>query len=246
MLFGALGVALWGFIPGLLKAKTGAHEVITTIMMNYIAFRLVDWLLKFPMKDPNEFTPKTPWILETAKLPRFFEAPIRFHAGFFIAILMAILVYYLLFKTTLGFELRMVGSNPNAARYAGVKITKMTVLAMVLSSALAGMAGANEVLGVNHRLLPSFSSGYGFDSIALALLGKTHPVGVILSSLLFGFLRNGARTMQLTVGVPIDIVSILQALILAFIAAPAIIRTVYRLKEPKHKEELVTLSSWKG
>jgi ABC-type uncharacterized transport system permease subunit len=246
MLFGALGGALWGFIPGLLKAKTGAHEVITTIMMNYIAFRLVDWLLKFPMKDPNEFTPKTPWILETAKLPRFFEAPIRFHAGFFIAILMAILVYYLLFKTTLGFELRMVGSNPNAARYAGVKITKMTVLAMVLSSALAGMAGANEVLGVNHRLLPSFSSGYGFDSIALALLGKTHPVGVILSSLLFGFLRNGARTMQLTVGVPIDIVSILQALILAFIAAPAIIRTVYRLKEPKHKEELVTLSSWKG
>lgn len=246
MLFGALGGALWGFIPGLLKAKTGAHEVITTIMMNYIAFRLVDWLLKFPMKDPNEFTPKTPWIMETAKLPRFFEAPIRFHAGFFIAILMAILVYYLLFKTTLGFELRMVGSNPNAARYAGVKITKMTVLAMVLSSALAGMAGANEVLGVNHRLLPSFSSGYGFDSIALALLGKTHPVGVILSSLLFGFLRNGARTMQLTVGVPIDIVSILQALILAFIAAPAIIRTVYRLKEPKHKEELVTLSSWKG
>ena len=197
MLFGAIGGALWGFIPGILKAKTGAHEVITTIMMNYIAFRLVDWLLKFPMKDPNEFTPKTPWILETAKLPRFFDTPIRFHLGFFIAILMAVLVYLLLFKTTWGFELRMVGSNPNAARYAGVKITKTTVLAMVLSSALAGMAGANEVLGINYRLLPAFSSGYGFDSIALALLGKTHPLGVILSSLLFGFLRNGARSMQL-------------------------------------------------
>jgi simple sugar transport system permease protein len=246
MLFGALGGALWGFIPGILKAKTGAHEVITTIMMNYIAFRLVDWLLKFPMKDPNEFTPKTPWILETAKLPRFFDTPIRFHLGFFIAILMAVLVYLLLFKTTWGFELRMVGSNPNAARYAGVKITKTTVLAMVLSSALAGMAGANEVLGINYRLLPAFSSGYGFDSIALALLGKTHPLGVILSSLLFGFLRNGARSMQLAVGVPIDIVSILQALILAFIAAPAIIRTIYRLKESKHKEELVSLTSWKG
>ncbi len=246
MLFGALGGGIWGFVPGFLKAKTGAHEVIVTIMMNYIAFRLVDWLLKFPMYDPNEVTPKTPWILETAKLPRLFENPVRFHIGFFIAILMAVLVYLLLFKTTLGFELRMVGSNPNAAKYAGVKITKITILAMVLSGALAGMAGANEILGVNYRLLPAFSSGYGFDSIALALLGKTHPLGVILSSLLFGFLRNGARSMQLAVGVPVDIVSILQALILAFIAAPAIIRTIYRLKEPKHEETLVTLRSWKG
>ena len=246
VLLGALAGALWAAIPGALKAYTGGHEVINTIMMNYIAFRLVDWLLKFPMKDPNEFTPKTPWILETAKLPRFFDTPIRFHLGFFIAILMAVVVYLLLFKTTWGFELRMVGSNPNAARYAGVKITKTTVLAMVLSSALAGMAGANEVLGINYRLLPAFSSGYGFDSIALALLGKTHPLGVILSSLLFGFLRNGARSMQLAVGVPIDIVSILQALILAFIAAPAIIRTIYRLKESKHKEQLVSLTSWKG
>ena len=246
MLFGALGGALWGLIPGILKAKTGAHEVITTIMMNYIAFRLVDWLLKFPMKDPNEYTPKTPWILPTAELPRLFDTPVRFHIGFFIAIFMAVVVYYLLFKTTWGFELRMVGSNPNAAKYAGVKITKTTILAMVLSGALAGMAGANEILGVNHRLLPAFSSGYGFDSIALALLGKIHPLGVILSSLLFGFLRNGARSMQLAVGVPIDIVSILQAVILAFIAAPAIIRTIYRLKEPKEKEDLVSLRSWKG
>jgi ABC-type uncharacterized transport system permease subunit len=246
LFFGALGGALWAFVPGFLKAKTGAHEVITTIMMNYIAFRLSDWLLKNPMQDPNEYTPKSPWILTTAELPQFFQSPIRFHLGFFIAILMAVLVYILLFKTTWGMELRMVGSNPNAARYAGIKITVSTVVAMVLSGALAGLAGANEILGVNHRLIPAFSSGYGFDSIALALLGKSHPFGVILSSLLFGFLRNGARSMQLTVGVPIDIVSILQALILAFIAAPAIIRTIYRLKEPKHAEEVVTLSSWKG
>jgi simple sugar transport system permease protein len=246
MLCGAIGGALWGFIPGILKAKTGAHEVITTIMMNYIAFRLVDWLLKFPMKDPTEYTPKTPWILESAHLTRFFDTPIRFHLGFFIAIFMAVVVYFLLFKTTWGFELRMVGTNPNAARYAGVKITQATVVAMVLSGALAGMAGANEILGINFRLLPAFSSGYGFDSIALALLGKTHPFGVILSSLLFGFLRNGARSMQLAVGVPIDIISILQALILAFIAAPAIIRTIYRLKESKQKEDLVSLRSWKG
>jgi len=246
MLFGALGGALWGFVPGFLKAKTGAHEVIVTIMMNYTAFRLVDWLLKNPMQDPNEYTPKTPWIQETAQLPRFFEAPMRFHLGFFIALLMAVVVFLLLFKTTWGLEMRMVGSNPNAARYAGIKITNITIIAMVLSGALAGMAGANEVLGVNFRLAPAFSSGYGFDSIALSLLGQNHPFGVVLSSLLFGFLRNGARSMQLAVGVPIDIVSILQALILAFIAAPAIIRTVFRLREPKHKDDVLTLSSWKG
>ncbi|HQP08265.1 MAG TPA: ABC transporter permease [Anaerolineaceae bacterium] len=246
MLFGAMGGALWGFVPGFLKAKTGAHEVIVTIMMNYTAFRLVDWLLKFPMKDPNEYTPKTPWIQPSAELPRFFEAPVRFHLGFFIALLMAVLVYLLLFKTTWGLEMRMVGSNSNAARYAGIKIANITIISMVLSGALAGMAGANEVLGVNYRLAPAFSSGYGFDSIALSLLGQNHPFGVVLSSLLFGFLRNGARSMQLAVGVPIDIVSILQALILAFIAAPAIIRTIYRLREPKQKEDVVTLSSWKG
>ena len=243
LFFGALGGALWAFIPGFLKAKTGAHEVITTIMMNYIAFRLSDWLLKNPMKDPNEFTPRSPWILPTAELPRFFQEPIRFHLGFFIALLMAVLVYILLFKTTWGFQLRMEGSNPNAARYAGIKITVATVVAMSLSGALAGLAGTNEILGINHRLIPAFSSGYGFDSIALALLGQSHPLGVVLSSLLFGFLRNGARSMQLSVGVPIDIVSILQALILAFIAAPAIIRTIYRLKPPKSGGDLVSFRS---
>jgi len=246
LLFGALGGAIWGFVPGFLKTKTGAHEVITTIMMNYIAFRLSDWLLKGPMADPNEYTPKTPWILESAQLPQLFGSPIRFHIGFFVALLMVVLVYIFLFKTTWGFQLRMVGSNMNAARYAGVKVASSTIIAMVLSGALAGLAGANEVLGVNHRLIPAFSSGYGFDSIALALLGKSHPVGVLLSALLFGFLRNGARSMQLSVGVPIDIVSILQALILAFIAAPAIIRTIYRLKQPKHTEDIVSLQSWKG
>lgn len=246
MLCGALGGALWGFVPGFLKAKTGAHEVITTIMMNYIAFRLSDWLLKGPMADPNEVTPKTPWVLESAQLPQLFANPIRFHIGFFIALLMAFLVYLLLFKTTWGMELRMVGSNTSAAQYAGINVTTTTVVAMVLAGGLAGLAGANEVLGVNRRLIPAFSSGYGFDSIALALLGKSHPFGVVLSALLFGFLRNGARSMQLTVGVPIDIVSILQALILAFIAAPAIIRTIYRLKEAKQADDSVSLRSWKG
>lgn len=246
LLFGALGGGLWGFIPGLLKAKTGAHEVINTIMMNYVAFRLSEFMLRGPIKDPNEVTPKSPVIEQSAHLTRFFGDPIRFHIGFFIALGIAFLMYWLLFKTTWGFELRTVGTNPNAARYAGMNTVVATIVAMSISGALAGLAGANEVLGVNHRLLPAFSSGYGFDSIALALLGKNHPFGVVLSALLFGFLRNGARAMQLKAGIPIDIISILQALILTFIAAPAIIRTIYRLKEPEFEEEGVKISGWGG
>ena len=246
LFFGALGGALWGFIPGLLKAKTGAHEVINTIMMNYVAFRFSEFMLRGPIKDPAEFTPKSPWIEDSAKFFRFFGDPIRFHLGFFVALGIALLMYWLLFKTTWGFELRTVGSNPRAARYAGMNNVAVTIIAMSLSGALAGMAGANEIMGVNFRLMPAFSSGYGFDSIALALLGKNHPIGVVLSALLFGFLRNGARQMQLRAGIPIDIISILQAVILAFIAAPAIIRTIYRLKEPKYEEEGVKLTGWGG
>jgi ABC-type uncharacterized transport system permease subunit len=246
ILAGALGGGLWGLIPGWLKAKTGGHEVINTIMMNYIAFRLSDWLLTGPMKRPDSFNPISPTIEESAMLPRFFESPIRFHLGFFIALGVAWLVYWFLFKTRWGFDLRTVGANPHAARYAGMNIVTSTMLAMTLSGALAGLAGTNEVLGVNHNLAMAFSSGYGFDSIALALLGKSHPLGVVLAALLFGTLRNGATRMQLAAGIPIDIISVLQALILAFIAAPAIIRTIYRLREPEAEEEGVFVRGWGG
>jgi len=246
MLAGAAGGAFWGFIPGWLKAKTGGHEVINTIMMNYIAFRVSEYMLNGPLKEPDSFIPKTASIQPSAMLPRFFADPIRFHLGFFIALGVAGLVYWFLFKTTWGFQLRMVGANPSAARYSGINIVASTVIAMSLSGALAGMAGANEVLGVNHHLALAFSSGYGFDSIALALLGKSHPVGVVLAALLFGTLRNGATPMQLTAGIPIDIISIIQALVLAFIAAPAIIRTIYRLKAPVKGEEALSLGGWGG
>ncbi|HUS84590.1 MAG TPA: ABC transporter permease, partial [Anaerolineales bacterium] len=246
LLAGAVGGALWGFIPGWLKVKTGGHEVINTIMMNYVAFRLSDWLLTGPMKRPDSFNPVSPTIQESAMLPKFFEPPIRFHLGFFIALLVAWLVYWFLFKTKWGFDLRSVGANPNAARYAGMSILGTTVLAMSLSGALAGLAGTNEVLGVNHNLAMAFSSGYGFDSIALALLGKSHPLGVIFASLLFGTLRNGATRMMVVAQIPIDIITVLQALILVFIAAPAIIRTIYRLREPEAEEEGVTIRGWGG
>ncbi|UYN89106.1 MAG: ABC transporter permease [Anaerolineales bacterium] len=243
---GALGGAIWGFIPGWLKAKTGGHEVINTIMMNYIAFRLSEYLLRGPLQRPDTTNPISPFIETTAQLPRFFESPIRFHLGFFIALAAAYGVYWLLFRTRLGFELRTVGANPNAARYAGMNILVITVLAMSLSGALAGMAGANEVLGVNYTLAPAFSSGYGFDSIALALIGKSHPVGVVLAALLFGTLRNGALQMQIAANVPVDIISVMQALILAFIAAPAIIRTIYRLRAPEQQEDTLHVRGWGG
>jgi simple sugar transport system permease protein len=243
---GALGGALWGFIPGWLKARTGAHEVINTIMMNYIAFRLSDWLLTGPMMRPDSFNPVSPTIQASAMLPRFFADPIRFHLGFFFALLVAYLVYWFLFRTTWGFNLRTAGSNPNAARYAGIKTGRWIFLTMSLAGALAGLAGTNEVLGVNHNLAMAFSSGYGFDSIALALLGRSHPLGVVLASLFFGTLRSGARRMQVVSGIPIDIISVIQAMILAFMAAPAIIRTIYRLRQPAEAGEEVLVRGWGG
>lgn len=231
---GALGGAIWGIIPGILKATTGGNEVINCIMMNYISYRLVSWLLTGPMTRPGTGgMPLSPVIQKTAYIPQFFASPIRFHLGFFIALLFAFIVWWVLFKTTWGLNLRTVGANPRAAKYAGLNISKVTIIGMAMSGALAGMAGANEVLAINHFMAPSLSSGYGFNSIALALLGNSHPVGVILSSLLFGILQNGATKMEVMTRIPSDIVVILQALILIFVAAPAIIRAVYRLREPK-------------
>jgi simple sugar transport system permease protein len=246
LLAGALGGAVWAFVPAILKAKTGAHEVINTIMMNYIAFRLSEWLLgdRGPLQRPGTANPVSPFIEQSAELPRFFPDPIRFHLGFFIALGVALFVWWFLFKTTWGFEVRTVGQNPNAAKYSGMSITRNLVIAMCLSGALAGLAGANEVLGVNHNLAFAFSSGYGFDSIALALLGKSHPGGVVAAALLFGTLSSGATRMQNVARIPVDIIDIIQALIIAFIAAPAIIRFLYRLKTAGPGEGTVFTRGW--
>lgn len=239
LLAGAAGGALWGMIPGYLKARFGAHEVVNTIMMNWIAFRLSDWLLNGPMKASG-FRPVTPNVEHSAELPRFFPDPLRLNWGLILAFVVAYALYWFLFKTTLGFEIRSVGANPDAARYAGMNIIKNFVLVMALSGGLAGLAGSAQVLGVDHWVGQGFSAGYGFDAIALALLGKSHPAGVVISALLFGFLRSGATRMQSIAGVPIDIISIIQGLIIIFIAAPAIIRWLYRLKNVKVEETVLT------
>ena len=242
LLGGALAGAIWAFIPGYLKAATGAHEVVNSIMMNYIAFRLSDWLLNGPMKATG-YRPITPVIDATANLPAFFPDPVRLNLGFIVALLVAVFVYWLLFKTTFGFEVRAVGTNPDAAKYSGMNVPRNIVLVMCLSGALAGLGGATQVLGVDHWVGQGFSAGYGFDSIAIALLGKSHPLGVVLSALLWGALRNGATKMQSMAGIPIDIVSIIQGLVIVFIAAPAIIRWLYRIRTLK-AEEVVLTRGW--
>jgi general nucleoside transport system permease protein len=242
LLGGALAGGIWGAIPGYLKARFGAHEVVNTIMLNWVAFRLTDWLLNGPMKAVG-YRPVTPTINSTAELPRFFPPPLRFNWGFFLALGVAALVYWFLFKTTFGFEIRTLGANPSAAKYSGMNIMRNFVLVMTLSGALAGLAGAAQVLGTDHWIGQGFSAGYGYDSIALALLGNSHPFGVVIAAILFGILRSGATSMQSLAGIPIDIISVIQGLIIIFVAAPQIIRWLYRLRSA-HATQTVLTRGW--
>jgi ABC-type uncharacterized transport system permease subunit len=242
ILAGAAAAGLWSAIAGFLKARTGAHEVITTIMLNYVVYRLSEWLLCGPLEF-TQGTCRTQEIAESAYLPRFLDHPVTIHWGFFLALAAAAVTGWFLFKTTWGFELRTVGANPDAARYGGMSVAKTYVVAMFLSGCLAGMAGVVQGLGITRNIALGFQAGYGFDSIALALLGKSHPVGVTGASLLFGMLRAGAARMQSVAGVPTEIVQIVQALVIVFIAAPAIIRAIFRLRKPREEEVEITVFS---
>ncbi|HYN70027.1 MAG TPA: ABC transporter permease [Candidatus Eisenbacteria bacterium] len=230
---GFLGGALWGFIPGFLKARTGAHEVIVTIMLNYIAYRLVDFILKLPgyqregRSDPiSKVTEASAWY------PPLVEG-LRANWGFALGLVAAMALSWLLFRSTKGFELRAVGLNAFAARYAGMSIASATILAMMLSGGLAGLAGTSVVLGVTKSLTSGISPGFGFDGIAIALIAGSRPRGVVLASLLFGALRAGSTPMQSTTGIPIDLVVIIQALVIMFVAAPALVRGIYRIRVPE-------------
>lgn len=240
---GMLAGAIWGAIPGWLKAKTGSHEVINTIMMNYIALNMVSYLLNGPWKDPDPLNviARTPMIAEGARIPAIFSQ-YRFHWGFFLALVVAFIVWWLLWKTTLGFEIRTAGSNPDAAKYAGINVSRTIVLTMTISGLLAGLAGAIEVTALNYRHELGFSQGYGFDAIAIALLGKSHPFGAVIGAILFGAMRNGATRMQFLTQIPVDVISVIQALILLFVAADAIIRFIYRIRQPS--EKVVLTRGW--
>jgi len=229
LLAGALGGAAWGFIPGALKAWRGAHEVVTTIMLNSTAYLLLNLLASTTFKDKGATFPRTQDIQPAAVLGVIIENT-RLHGGIAIAVLTAIAIWFLLFKTTLGFEIRTVGANSSAARYAGIRPAFITVLTMSIAGGLAGVGGSVEIMGITKNYPAEYLVSYGFDGIAVALLGRAHPVGVVGAALLFGILRAGSGAMQRASDIPVDIISIVQAVILLFVAAQVIIQ---RLVAPR-------------
>lgn len=231
LLAGALAGAFYASIAGWLRAATGAHEVISTIMLNLIAYRLVDYMLRLPaIQKPGRADPISESVPPNAQLPRLLEwidPNLRVHAGIFLALAAVLFVHWLLFRTKLGFEFRASGASPDAARFAGMRSGLIIVAAMATAGAFAGLAGTNQVLGILDRATPGFSAGIGFNAIAVALLGRSHPFGVLLAGLLFGALEAGGRQMQVDAGVSVDLISIIQALIIVFIAAPMLVRAIF-------------------
>ncbi|MCL4869998.1 MAG: ABC transporter permease [Anaerolineae bacterium] len=239
LLGGALVGGLYGAIPGALKTYTGAHEVITTIMLNFIALNITDYLSNGPWKDTG-IVARTPAVLSSAAIPRIGQIPF----GFFVAVLIAVLTWYLLYRTTIGFEIRTVGFNPHAAKYAGIKVSRTVILTMIISGFMAGMGGAIETLGVVGRYQPGFNAGLGFDGITIALLAQTNPLGVIPAAILVGAMQAGSSQMQFDARVPSQIIDVIQALILFFVSADAIVRWILRSR--KTDEDKVTLSTGWG
>jgi len=232
MLAGFLGGAIWGGIPGFLKAYFRVNEILSTVMMNAIAVQLMNFLLRGPMIDPSQAKlaskiPQTARLLEIFRLPRL--APTRLHLGALIAVMLAILVYIFLWRTTLGYRIRAVGQNPNASRYAGIKVPRYIVLALLLSGAFAGLAGATQVYGVNYRMITDgsssgFTGSAGFNGIVAALFGQLHPIWSIPASILFGALLVGANSMQRAVQVPSAFVTALNGLVVVFVVSSEIWR----------------------
>ncbi|MDO5743189.1 MAG: ABC transporter permease [Micrococcaceae bacterium] len=235
VIMGVVGGAIWGGLVGLLKARTGAHEVILTIMFNYVALYFLDFLLNTTaFQRPGETNPISPILDANAVFPALPGS--RLHLGFVMAILLTILVAWILKRSTIGFEFRAVGINAAAARTAGVNVARSTILVMAIAGALAGAAGVAQVAGTEKVLTAGIAASLGFDAITVALLGRSTPWGTFFAGLLFGAFRAGAVTMQISTGTPIDIVLVVQSLIVLFIAAPPLVRAMFGLnRKPKNK-----------
>ncbi|WP_426976499.1 ABC transporter permease [Pseudarthrobacter sp. O4] len=236
LLAGIVGGAVWGGLVGFLKARTGAHEVILTIMFNYIALYFLRYLLNTPaFQRPGESNPISPILDPSAVYPQIFGSQYRLHLGFVLAIAATFLVWWILNRSTIGFEFRAVGANPKAALTAGINVPRATILVMAIAGALAGMSGVAQVAGTEKVLTDGVAATYGFDAITVALLGRSTPWGTFAAGLLFGAFRAGAVQMQIQTGTPIDIVLVVQSLIVLFIAAPPLVRAVFGLN-PRQKK----------
>lgn len=242
-----MGGAIWGGISGVLKARTGAHEVITTIMLNFVALFMVDYLLKTSVfQAPGRNDPISQKVNASAQFPTLI-GDFRLQIGFFFSLAAVAFVWWLMYRSTIGFEFRAVGYNPHGGRYAGMSVAWIYLGVMAVSGGLAGIAGTNQILGLEpYRGISNFAGTVGFDAIALALLGRSHPVGVLFAGILFGALRAGGREMQGAAGVPIDLVLVLQALIIVMIAAPRLVRAIYRIKTPDQELSTTVSTGWGG
>jgi simple sugar transport system permease protein len=231
---GAIGGAVWGGIPGVLKARTGAHEVIVTIMLNNIAVLYVRWLVSSQdpvvLRDTGASVPRTAPIPSAGRLPELVDSQPPLHLGFLLMLVLCGVVWFIVTRTTFGFEVRTVGTNPNAARYAGIGVNRTIILVMVLSGAFAGLAGAGQISGTDGFLSPGVFVGIGFDAIAIALLARANPIAIILTAILWGSMLSGAPLMQQETGLSIDAVRIIQALVLLFVAADVIVRAIFRVR----------------
>ncbi len=234
LLVGMLAGAGWAAIAGYLKAKTGAHEVVTTIMLNWIATYLSSYMVQVPLAVGSG-TPKSPEIAPSTKLPELLTVgAINMNAGIIVSIIAAILLYIILEKTTMGYEVKAAGFNPYAAEYGGISLSKNITMSMAISGALAGLAGAIELTGVHYRFLGTLSGGKGFDGISIALIGQNNPIGIIFAALLMGALRTGSNEMQFA-GIPKHIVMIIQGIVIFLVAADRIVRTSMIIMDKKER-----------
>lgn len=236
LLAGLAAGAIWAGIAGFLKARTGAHEVIVTIMLNYVAFYLISWMLRTPgiLQAPGSSNPKSPAMKDTAVFPDLLGPQYNLHFGFILVIGATVLVWWILSKSSLGFQFRAVGENPHAARVAGINVRNMYVYGMLISGALVGLAGVNQVLGtITTGFTAGIDAGIGFDAITVALLGRSTPWGTFAAGVLFGAFKAGGFAMQAGQQIPIEIVTVVQALIVLFIAAPPLVRAIFFLPSPE-------------
>jgi simple sugar transport system permease protein len=237
---------LYGGFVGFLKARTGAHEVIVTIMLNYVAGYFLLWLLSTTaFLRPGRQDPLAPEVHTTARLPHLFGSELRANLGFIIALAGAAAIWWLLNRSTWGFKFRAVGANAAASRTAGISVGRSTTAVMFIAGALAGLAGAVQILGSEPAMTAGVGGSFGFDAITVALLGRATPIGTVFAALLFGALRAGGLTMQASTETPLDLVLVIQALVVLFIAAPALIKAIFRLKNVD-AGQAVASKGWNG